>query len=194
MSLWIWNLEISAVTLEIPEIRSLLAPPASRGSDPYTQFVSKLKRRSAVIHDQHLRRIFHACTRHLEVRKKFRRKNRPQIPSLFQIFTTLEFQWDCWSTTWYETSRCLCHCLLWNSSNLNQYKLHKHSDKYVYKSTNVRIVDSGLSYRELLMLSYSKRYHHYGSASSNMSWYNYQRHIGMLPFCQVRNTSSANGN
>ena len=68
---YVWFLclseDIDQLVTEIHDIRELIAPPAQRGSDPYTQFVSRLKRRVATIHDQNIRRFFVSSLRHLDV-------------------------------------------------------------------------------------------------------------------------------
>jgi hypothetical protein len=61
--------EIPALITEIANIHALIQPPAQRGSDPYTQYVSRLKRETAIISDQVVRRVFVACLRHLEVKR-----------------------------------------------------------------------------------------------------------------------------
>lgn len=59
--------EVPMLTVEIPNIVALVTPPMERGSDPYVQFVSKLKRHTAILESQDIRMFFVVCLRHLEV-------------------------------------------------------------------------------------------------------------------------------
>jgi ATP-dependent RNA helicase DDX58 len=52
---------------EVPNIKQLVLPPAERGSDPFTQFLSRLKRAVVTLSNQDLRRFFLSCIRQLEV-------------------------------------------------------------------------------------------------------------------------------
>jgi hypothetical protein len=63
--------EIPTLITEIANINTLIQPPAKRGSDPYTQYVSKLKRETAIVFNQVVRRVFVACLRHLEVKQLY---------------------------------------------------------------------------------------------------------------------------
>lgn len=58
---------IPELRAEIPDIQKETRPPAQQGSEAYVQFVAKLKRITAPIYDQSIRRCFVSCLRHLEV-------------------------------------------------------------------------------------------------------------------------------
>ncbi|XP_060069486.1 antiviral innate immune response receptor RIG-I-like [Ylistrum balloti] len=126
----------------VPDVASTLRAPAGRGTDPYTQWLSRLWKETAKVFDQSARRFFTTCRNYLDLYNKSliiyhdaRVKDAldfldNRIREFKERNTNLKDDTDLKMETTYDGSRSLLENCLYNAEQVNP-KLNKLKDMLI---------------------------------------------------------------